>query len=533
MSKEEKQGLQAQPDENQAGMDTFFADAPAPKQEAAKQGGMSRNTKTLIAGAAVLLLLGGGLAAVLLMQKGDGGEASLSSGTDSSPQSATEAAEMILLNPGTADTLTSVEISSEEKFTVYRKSEVTAEAGAVYSIKGMEKLPINANLLSTVVKNGSELSASQLVEEDAAELAKYGLADPISEVTMTYSDGTEFAFAVGDVSPMQADFTYVAVDGDVYLVKSSLMSNYQKTADFFVSSKVLEEPADEDYPIVESIRIEREDLDYDIYLEYAYDEKEDDSTGGTAATHIMLEPRRAYLSVDKSADVTNGMFGLTASEIVKLFPTEAELAEAGLDEPFCTVTMECDDGNTYHLYFGDLYTEEDGTESFYMYFEGTEILYGMAKETAIWAVMQPGDITSSIIFGTYVWNIATLDVKADTESFAFSGTGEDSNSYVVTKNGEACETERFRTFYHFLLSIYGEELYLGELPSGDPEIAIHLTTQDGAEDYTVDFYRLDDLNAVVAVNGVPSYKIRSSCLNTIKKNMEIFDTEEAFIMTWQ
>lgn len=533
MSKEEKQGLPAQSDESLAGMDTFFADAPAPKQEAAKEGGMSRNTKTLIAGAAVLLLLGGGLTAVLLMQKGDGGEASLSSGTESSVQSGTEEAEMISLNAGTADTLTSVEINTGEPYTVYRKTAATAEAAAVYSIKDMDTLPLNANLLSTVVSNGSELFASQLVEEDAAEPAKYGLADPISEVVMTYEDGTVFEFAVGDVSPMQKDFTYVAVDGDVYLVKSSLMSNYQKPAEFFVSSTVLEEPADEVYPIVESVRIEREDLDYDIYLEYAYDEKEDDSTGGTAATHVMVEPRRAYLSVDKSADVTNGMFGLTASEIVKLYPTEADLSDAGLDEPFCTVTMKCDDGNTYHLYFGDLYTEEDGTESFYMYFEGTDILYGMSKETAVWATMQPGDITSSIIFGTYVWNIATLDVKADTESFAFSGTGEDGSSYVVTKNGAACETERFRTFYHFLLSIYGEELYLGELPAGEPEVAIHLTTQDGAEDYTVDFYRLDGLNAVVAVNDVPSYKIRSSCLDTLKKNMAIFDTEEEFTMTWQ
>ncbi len=528
MSEETRQ-LQEQPEE-QAGMDTFFAEPSPAKQETAKQGGLSRNVKTLIACGVVLLLLGGGLTTVLLLNRGDGGEGTLDSSITSSVDSTTE---LIPLNEGLAADLTEVQIDGTSAFTVYRVSAATETEDAVYSIKGMEDLPLSAPLLSTVVNNGSELSANSLVEEQCTNLEKYGISDDAPEVTMTYADGSKFTFTVGSASPLDSAMTYCAVEGNVYLVKSSLMANYQNDALFFVSNTVLEEPAEEDYPIVKSVRVERKDLDYDIFLEHAYDAEEDEGTGGTAASHVMREPIFAYLSVDKSVEVTNGMFGLSATKVLQVHPTAEDLAEAGLDDPFCTVTMICDDGNTYTLHFGDTYKMDDGTKAYYMYMEGVEVLYAKSADAAVWATMQPGDITSANIFGTMVWNISKLDVTAGDQKLLFAGEGEDEDTYVVTKNGETCETERFRLFYRFLLGIYGEELCFDPLPDKEPDASVHIVTQDGLEDYTVAFYKLDNLNTMVAVNGEPSYKIRSSCLDVIAHNMEIFDTDEEFTTTWQ
>ncbi len=514
----------------EAGQDTFFADAAQPQAKPEKTGGMSKNAKGLIAGVAALVLLGGGLTAALLLTGNDDAQ----SGNDGdSTVDTTEAAEMISLNESLAEDVTKVEISGADDFTVYRVSEATEDAKAVYSIKGLEDIPLNENLLSTVVNNASSLSANQLVEENASDLSKYGLADPAADVTMQYADGAQFSFAVGAVSPMDSTMTYCAVDGDVYLVKSSLMANYQKESLFFVSTTILEEPAEADYPIVDSVRIQREDLDYDIYLEYDY-ENENKSSGGTAASHIMREPIFAYLNVEKSVDVTNGMFGLSAFEVVSVHPTTTELKDAGIMVPFCTVTMKCDNGKTYTLNLGTTYTSESGTECYYAYLDGTDVLYGVSETAAVWATMEAGDITSANIFGTMVWNIATLDVTVNGKTLAFEGEGDDDDNYVVTKNGEPCETERFRLFYRFLLGIYGEELCLGEeLPDREPDASVHVVTQDGSEDYTVAFYKLDNLNMMVTVNDQPSYKIRTSCLDAIEHNIDIFDTNEEFTTTWR
>ena len=196
--------------------------------------------------------------------------------------------------------------------------------------------------------------------------------------------------------------------------------------------------------------------------------------------------------------------------------------------------MNCDDGNSYVLKFGNTYATANGTAAYYAYLDGTDILYGIAETRAVWATIQPGDITSANIFGTYVWNIGTLDIKGNGSELHFVGEG-DRDDYTVTKNGETCDTERFRLLYKFFLYIYGEELYLdAEVPDKAPDAEVHLTTQDGTEDYTVSFYKLEGLNAVITVNGTPTYKIRSSCIDTIWHNMEIFDNpDEDFSMTWQ
>lgn len=534
MSKEEKQSIQEQQDDAlmQAGMDTFFAETSAARTKPEQKGGMSKNIKGLIAGVAVLVLLGGGLTAALLL--GDKDEAGTSS--DSTPGAAadaTEPTEMISLNESIAEDVTQVDIDAENIFTVYRKAEATETEDAVYSIKGLEDVPLSDSLLSTVVNNASSLSASKLVEENAADLSKYGLADPTAQVTMHYADGAAFSFAVGNATPMDNTMTYCAVDGDVYLVKSSLMANYQKGSDFFVSKTILEEPSEDDYPIVESIRIQRADLDYDIFLEHAYSEEDDSTGGGTAASHVMREPIFSYLDLETSVDVTNGMFGLSAVDITAIHPTDSELEDAGILEPVCTVTMKCDDGKTYCLNFGSTYEREDGTVCYYTYLDGMDVLYGVAEKNAVWATMKPGDITSANIFGTYVWDIATLDVTMGNKQLKFEGEG-DKDNYAVTKNGSECDTERFRLFYRFFLNIYGEELCLEEtLPSDVPDASVHLVTQDGKEDYTVEFYRMDQLNMLVAVNGQPTYKIRSSCLDAIEHNIDIFDTNEEFTLTWR
>lgn len=519
MSEEKQKPEEVYTAENaQQEADTIFG-STLPKTEApAQSGGLSKNVRLLLGGA-VLVLLGGGLAAVLL-----------TSGKEELPpeDASLSAEEKIALNPGSAEEVTGIDVRDTETFAVERSADGT------YGIAGLEDVMMDDALLSTLVNNGSELEADSLVEEAAADLSVYGLVDTAAEVTMHYADGTDFMFRVGDAAPMGSAQTYCEVNGDVYLVRTSLVANFRKTPDKFVSTVVLAEPAEEDYPIVDSVRIERDDLDYAIYLEYDYEGADDDSTGGVAATHVMKEPLFSYLSVDKSVAVTNGMFGLKALEIVDVHPTDQALAAAGLDDPSCTVEMRCDDGSVYHLAIGEAYESSTGTACYYAQFEDVPLIYGLTSEDAAWARIQPGDITAANIFVSYVWDIGTLDIQVGDEDFRFEGEGSEQADYVVTKNGETCDTERFRLLYRFLLNIYGEELYFGELPDGEPQAEVHLTSQDGKEDYTVSFYKQTDMKTIIARDGVPSYVVRTSCLDTLLHNLEIFDDLETdFKETWQ
>ncbi len=531
----EKDLSQQETEESQAGMDTFFAENSVPVTEQPSKQGMSKNVKTLIAAIAALVIIGGALTAVLLVNKNSEKDTELDASSLADNLLDDDEKNAVMLNPQKAEDLKEVQISNTDKFKIYPIADKKDENDSGYTIEGYEDVPLDKGYISTLVNNACELSADQLVEENPADLSKYGLEKPLSEVVMTYQDGTAFQFSIGNASPMDSTKTYCMTDGKVYLVKTSLVHNYQQNVNYFLSKTILEKPAEDNYPIVESLRIERENLDYDLYMEYAHDVVEDDSVGGVASTHIMLEPVTAYLNVEKSVDVTTGMFGLTAEEIAKLHPSESDFKDAGIDAPFCTVTMVCDDGNTYTLKFGKSYTTKSGSTAYYTYLEGVDILYGVLDSRAVWTTVQPEDITAANVFATYVWDIATLDVTAGTNELHFVGEGDDKKNYTVTKNGESCETERFQQFYKFLLNVYGEELYLdAKLPASAPDVEVQLTSQDGREDYTIAFYKMEGLNAMLAVNGTPTYKIRSSCIDTLLHNIEIFDdTAQDFTMTWQ
>lgn len=506
--------------------DTIFggSSAPAPEPVTRKKRS-SKNTQMLIAGICVLVLLSSGLAASFYLL-----------GLHQNPEDAESIAdstetEAISLNAMNADDVVSVEITNVDTFTVTRLSEATEEESAVYTIDGYEDITLDTALLSTLVKNGSKLEAASLAEENVFGQIRYGLSDPAAEVTMHYADGSEFTFTIGDIVPMNASNVYCEVDGNVYLVRNSLMANYQKEAVQFISTTVLEAPAKT--PIVKSLRIERDDLDYDMYMEYDYEGAEDTSVGGVAATHILLEPVFSYLSLDRATDTVSGMFGLHATEIAVVHPEEADWKKTGLEESFCSVTMECEDGNIYHLWLGDTYETADGTACYYARFEDTPLIYGISTAKAVWGTVLPKDITSANVFTTYVWDVGTLEITAGSQKLTFEGEGIEQKDYIVTKNGEECSTERFRKLFAFILSIYGEELYLGELPSGKPDAQIHLVSQDKKENYTVSFYKQSDMKTILSRDGT-NYSIRTSCLDTLLYNLEIFDdTDTDFKTTWQ
>ena len=252
--------------EPEAGMDTFFSDSPAPVISNPEKKGMSKNVKTLIAAVAALAVLGGALAVALSVTKDSGEEvSSIDIDTMANQLLDDDEKNAVLLNPEVSDDLKEIRISGKDDFRVYQLSPKTDDADAVYTIEGYEDIPLDKGYISTLVNNASELSATQLIEENASDLSKYGLSNPVSEVVMCYQDGTEFKFSVGDASPTDSSQVYCAVDGSVYFIKSSLMHSYAQNLKFFFSKTLLEKPDDDNYPIVDSLRIQRQNLDTDMY----------------------------------------------------------------------------------------------------------------------------------------------------------------------------------------------------------------------------------------------------------------------------
>lgn len=495
---------------------------------------MKKNVKGVIAGVAVLAVLGGAYAAITLMDKDSGSEKSSSSASVSS-EAEKETKE--LYSHDQAD-VASIDISnSGGSFKVVRSSKNKEDNSAQFTIEGYEDLDLNTTLVSSLASNASSMKVS-VIEENAADLSKYGLKEPAAEVAVKF-DGDEQHFYVGDTSPVSEN-TYFMVEGDstVYTAPTSSVSIFTSESTYFINKTMVEASSDSseqsENPIVKEMTIKQSGLDYDIVLKYdenTDDEEENTNTSGTLASQYMESPIFAYLDVEKVNDTVNSMFGLTADTVMTAHPNDAELAAAGLDKPSCTVEMKTDDGKTTVLSVGKSYSADD-TEYAMCMVKGKDVIYAVKKETLkCWTDVKPEDIMSRMVFGTYVWDIGELSIAYGDTEVKFEGKGSSDEDYTVTKNGKECDTERFRSFYTYILKTAAEDLAIDESFEGKPECKIHLRSQNGKTDQIVEFYS-QGKKSLIVVDGQARFKCRTAYVDLLIKNLEKFDGSEDFVMNW-
>ena len=433
--------------------------------------------------------------------------------------------------------------NSEGEIKAIMKDAPTEEgANATYTLEGYENINVDASMVSTLANNANGMQAESLIASGTDELGKYGLEKPSAEVEIVFESGKTVKFYIGDQAPSGSS-KYVRVDGnnDIYTVAASTLANYSKSVNEFIDKTILKKPDDDNYPIVNSLRIERGDIDYDILLEYDKDSEKPHS-GGTSASHKMIEPTESYLAIENSTDITNGMFGLTASDIYVLNCKEADIAGAGLNEPFCKVTMECDDGNKYVLLLSEIFTDDSGNKCSYGMLEGGNVIYVLSVDTAKWLTVQPVDIASRLMITSYVWNITKLSVKGGGESVEFAIEPKDkdnipenpqSDDNIVHMNGKEFDSERYRLFYSFLTGTNAEEFAIGvPVPDGEPLAVIEYTDSFSGKDMKYEFYDDSVMRALIVVNGESKYYCTKSYVNTLIENIKRIGTGEDYIKNW-
>ena len=508
---------------------------------------MKKSVKGIIGLSALLLALGGGAAALLLTEPKDGGESS------SSSQSEVEKQVKILIyddkvkgtDPETGADLKGVIKSvkvknSTDEFYVVQNGVTENGSGIIYTFDGYQEVNMNNALIGTLANNANGLTSEDVVEENCTDLAKFGLENPEITVDIEYETGTKCRMFIGNDAPV-GDAKYVMIDGvdTVFTVRISALANYSKTLDDFVETTMLKSP--DVYPKVEKLTVSRKGED-DLILEYDKSSDDEANRGGTSSTHIMTSPTFAYLTVERATDIITGMFGLSADSIYAVQCTESDIAEAGLKEPFCSVTMECDDGNDYKLLLSEYFDNSEG-KSCYAMFEGGNVIYVLDAEKAKWVTVQPIDVASRMFVASYVWNITDLSVKSGDVSYEFDITqtkepGEDekltADNFSVTLNGEDFDAERYRKFYSFLIKANGESFALGEdVPSGEPMAVLEYTDSYMNKTMKFEFYEKSALQALVVADGESKFNISKSYVETLIENAENLKSDTEFKTTWK
>ena len=95
-----------------------------------------------------------------------------------------------------------------------------------YAIEGLEEFDLNQSTAETIVGYAADLTATQLITDNAENLADFGLDAPRAEIAMNYRDGKTTTWLIGSQAPTNSG-SYFAEKGKnaVFLIYSSAVKN--------------------------------------------------------------------------------------------------------------------------------------------------------------------------------------------------------------------------------------------------------------------------------------------------------------------
>ena len=482
---------------------------------------MSGKIKGLIAGAIVLILLIGAAVALNVTKK---------PAADSSSSSSSEITSRLLYEKK-PDDVESVVIKNQTG-----EYEMIRTGNEKWTIKDFNDVPLDDTMLSNIANAVAKVSSSKMVDENADDLAKYGLTNPQVDAKVTFKDSkkTVKELLIGDATPTSG-FSYFAIKGEnaVYAVDAASFSVLMQDKLGAVNCTVMAKPDSiEAYPKIEEMVIKRKDLSYNIKLVYNQ-ETEDNAVAASKMKsldlgHVMVEPIQVNLDEEKSTDIIRGMYGLAAAKAETVHPTAEQLASAGMNDPTAVISMKAN-GKDYKLTVGNICS--NSTSAYYGYFDGVDVLYQFDASALVWLKLVPTDITSQMITSANEYKLSNVDIVTPKKTVKFELTGTDQATLAVKKDGVALDSKYFTTFYQFLLRATGESLWVEEPTTTTPDVKITFTQRDG-KIQTLEFYNAGDRQSIIKLDGKPIYKCRTSYVERLLANIDLLDVKGDIVQNW-
>ena len=479
---------------------------------------MKKNTKIILASVAGIAVLGAAALVLVLTQPA----ADTSSAATSEPE--------IVINDYAADDISTLSIKNGSG--EYKINRLGKEKWSIDSIP--EELA-NSSSYSSAMANAGDMSAKQIVEENASDLSKYGFDNPTAEFTMTFKDDKyeDITCSVG-IKFEGENAWYVKTDksNTVYLVSNSNVSFLMKDVLDYVNVSTLVASYDSENDVVNRVRIERKDLEKDMVFDKLPEETEKEFAS-TYVTYELSSHNGVLADDELDMDVIYGLFGISASDVYAVTPTDEQKKEAGLDDPYCTVTMVSNEDTVTKLTIGSaVYTveknEETGEEirtitGYYGMLSGTDAIYIFSPDVLPWMTVTPADVLYKLFLTPYIYYLdAVLLYDSDRTEYAIKITGDASES-SFTYNGTELDPARFKTFYQYLLSAYAEQIYNEELTDENKFIAgfTYVHREEGKEPDIVGFYSSEsDRTCIITVNGDIRYKVRQVYATRLLENID-------------
>lgn len=479
---------------------------------------MKKNTKIILGSVIGLAVLGAATLALVLTQP-----------KDDNADSGTSSDASVSITDYETDDISTLTISNESgEYTINRLGKEK------WGIDSIPEALANSSSYSSAMSSAGGMSAEQVVEEDAADLAKYGFDKPTATIKMTFKDNKadDITCLVG-IKYEGENSWYVKTDksNTVYLVSNSGVSFAMNDELSYVNKSTLVASYDSKNDTVNRVRVERKDLEKDIVLDKLPEETEKEFSS-TYVAYAMSSHNGILADDELDQKVVYGLYGISASGVFAVSPTDEQKKQAGLDDPDCTVTMVSNEDTVTKLTIGSaVYTvtknDETGEEiktitGYYGMLSDKDAIYVFSPDDLPWLTVTPENILYKLFLTPYIYYLDGVTIyDSDRKAYDFKITGDADNS-SFSYDGKEVDSAKFKAFYQYLLSAYAEQIYLDDLTDGNKFIAgiTYDHREEGKENDVVEFYSSEsDRTCIIVVNGDVRYKVRQVYATRLLENL--------------
>jgi hypothetical protein len=409
-------------------------------------------------------------------------------------------------------------------------------------IEQRERIPYNQELFTEIAGLVTQLSALRLVEENAQDLAQYGLTNETqnARVGLTFRDQSRIAFMLGNPTPVGLELYFRLSDSsDVYTVRLSDVSPLLAGQYHWLSRVAF--PAIDPNIEVERLLINRVDWDEEGSAPMIIEPIP--TTGQledlrTHNRHRLTSPVEVEVCAEVSLPIIRGLFGLTAAQMVAFYPAEDELSAFGFGEGLrlaAAIEARTADGEIYTLRIST-YVENELGENVGWFGTSTHVpgaVFLFDPEMLPWLVVSVDHLLASSLLQPYIYSVDTLTLETAQHTLNFRIVGDNENNSIFWDEnplqGHFRDTDsqrgRFHDLYLFLLSAITEELFLDDNPPGSQFIArvTYRFRDENREDDVVEYFTSDDFTrSIVRLNGTNLYKIRAAYTTRLLSNINAF-----------
>ena len=369
-----------------------------------------------------------------------------------------------------------------------------------YTIVGYEDYEQQAGFAATIASSAANLDFSKVMTLEKEKGADFGFDKPRSVVTVTYSDGTSAVILVGDDAPQGAG-TYIKFgDGDeVYLVTTDAVAAFDYGLTDLMSLAINDTPSNSGNNQASKIVISGTNFPQEIEIAPT-------SAIKVYASYYMNKPVKGYANEQESSRITGAIRGLYASTVKMIAPTEAQLSELGLANPYAKLTATYPDATI------ELIASKPDSEGVVNIMEvGESVVYTMASANLPWVTTSYEALAYEYVFYPKMVALSGVSINNGKKTYDFKlssqevvSTDEDgvettSSVTTVKLNNKEMDTDKFSEFYQKLVLVELADIN-NEKVSGKPVFSVSYTFEEDNTTETVKYYDTGSDRYVAVLN---------------------------------